>query len=160
MAAKSVVLDPAEAPAIRRALQARDRRQNRVLIGLYETVSGADWWLVKGANMRKAVFDLKDGSRSLAVFEAYRAGKAAKATTNSHPIANDFLPLDDEYTPDPTNEDDEPPPPDRVEEIGEVDADVFTPDTAADGIRRNTIYERALSYVIHAALRTSLGIRK
>jgi hypothetical protein len=65
--------------------------------------------------MRKAVFDLRDGSRSLRVLRDYleereARGAAGGGTTNEAP-----------YQPPPGNEDDVPPPPDRVEEIGDAD---------------------------------------
>ena len=48
------------------------------ILDLMDTPEGAKWWSENGTGLRDAVFDLKEGSRSLKVLRAYQAKKAAK----------------------------------------------------------------------------------
>lgn len=86
------------------------------------TEFGRQWWKANGANMRKAVFDLKDGSRSLRVLSDYLEEREMQGRPIPQAVGN--IEEDQDWQRDNPDYADPPFPPDRAEEIG--DADDFT----------------------------------
>lgn len=84
------------------------------VLDITETPEGRAWWKKNGTNMRKAVFDLKEGSRSLKVLEGYLAERATRKPTRNL-LVNEGWPVE------PDNEDNAPPPDDQREEVGDAD---------------------------------------
>lgn len=90
-----------------------------------KTEEGRAWWSKNGANMRNAVFDLNDGSRSLKVLSAYleeRKNRKGKSGATQNVVFNE---LPDDYVPESDNEDDIPPPLQEAEEPGPLDYDTL-----------------------------------
>jgi len=87
------------------------------VLDIMATPEGRDWWKKHGTNMRSAKFDLTPGSRSLRTLAEYKAERAARGKPTINVLD------DEEYQPQPDNEDDIPPEQEEVEEIGDIDED-------------------------------------
>lgn len=100
-----VSLDPKTADSIRRRLKNLDKELGRPVKDR-PTISGRDWWLVKGSQMESARFDLREGSRSLEILSRYLSSKSQ--TSNSYlgvinVSMDDYLSSsDDDFDIDPT----------------------------------------------------------
>lgn len=90
------------------------------VLDITATPEGRAWWKKNGTQMRNAKFDLADGSRSMRVLESYLAERAARTTTNSLLVNMAFL---DDPKHDPTPNEDDDNPPERIEDAEEIEVD-------------------------------------
>ena len=49
----------------------RDFPEAKTVLDIMKTKEGRDWWKENGADLHKAKFDLREGSRSMKILEAY-----------------------------------------------------------------------------------------